>query len=159
AAPPSAQLRARSRKLDEVLAGAGPMVGIASGLLAVVVSLAGPSAAAARLPLALLATAMVVLAVVRRPDHPQEPSRWYAAASVFAADGVAHEPRAGAHAAFVGLSAAALLLTLHLLARARRDVEAEQARTASALATSARVLRGDGAATMDAPMVKPGQEV
>jgi P-type Cu+ transporter len=164
AALPTPKLPLAKRASRLAVAGA-PVVGIAAGALAAAVSLGGESAAAARLPIALIAVAVVVLFAARRAREVYEPSRWISAGPVALAACVAviaraaGDPHAGTHATFVGLAAAAVMLAEHLFARARRDVERAGARVASALGVTVRVVRGDEVDVVEAPQVKPGQQV
>lgn len=142
-----------------------PFAGIALGVLAVVVSLAGEAGSAARLPLALAASALLVVCSVLGPREPSDPAPWFAVGSVvLGACGATlslatHDPRAESHAAYVGLAAAAALLVDVLVARSRRDVADARARIAVALSTRARVVRGEGIVELEATQVKPGEQV
>ncbi len=145
------------------------LAGVGAGLLAAVVSLAGDAAGVARLPLALAAAALVVAQAVLRAKERTEVSRWVVAAPVgvaavtAAVAALSSQPRADAHAAFVGLAAAAALAVDVLVSRGRRDVDLVRARNASALAVRANILRArDGESIIhevDAAQVKPGEQV
>lgn len=142
-----------------------PLVGVGLGVLSAVVSLAGEGASVARLPLALAAAALVIGRTVMRLREVNEVSRLVGAAPIAVAAVVAvfaalhGEPHADAHAAFVGLAAAAALAIEVLLTRARRDVEAARTKTATVLATRAKVLRGDIIHELEPSQVKPGEQV
>jgi Cu+-exporting ATPase len=144
---------------------AAPAVGVAAGVLASVVSLAGEHAAALKLPLALVAALVCFARRIGAPKSEGESSPLVVVAPVAAASLVAivsavrHHVHADAHASFVGLAAAAALIVDILLSRARRDVIAARLRTNRALAVSARVVRGDGVVELDASQVKPGEQV
>lgn len=167
---PSALDRVRfaGRFLGDRTVRLAPVAGIALGVLSVVVSLAGEPASALRLPLALSAAVIVLGHRVLRfgAARPRgEPSPLVvvaplAVASTFAiVSAVVHDVHADAHANFVGLAAASALTVEILLSRARRDVVAARSRTASALAVSARVVRGDAVIVVDVSLVKPGEQV
>ncbi len=147
------------------IAAAAPVVGVATGVLASVVSLAGEQAGALRLPLAIVAAVIVVVSKVLGPREHAEPARWVVLAPIVLAAFVAgasaslHDAHADAHAIFVALAAAAALTVDIVLARARRDVATARARTRRALAVTARVVRGDAVADVDASLVKPGEQV
>lgn len=142
-----------------------PLVGVGAGVLSAVVALAGESAAVARLPLALAAAAIVASRTVMRLREASEVSRLVVAVPIAVASAVAlfatlhGEPHADAHAAFVGLAAAAALAIEVLLVRARRDVEAARAKTAAVLAARAKIVRGDIIHEVEAWQVKPGEQV
>lgn len=142
-----------------------PAAGIFAGILSAVVSLAGEPAGAVRLPLALVAAVLVLSRKVFGSREPSEPSPWVVVGPIVLASGVAiasallHHVHMDAHASFVGLAAASVLIADVLLARARRDVIAARARTMSMLAVPARVVRADGVEEIDASEVKPGEQV
>jgi cation transport ATPase len=141
------------------------LAGVGAGVLAAVVSLAGEGASVARLPLALAASALLVGRAAMRTREANEVSRLVIAVPVAVAAIVATvatmrgEARAEAHAAFVGLAAAAALAAEVLLTRARRDVDAVRARSATVLAVRAKVVRGDVIHDVEAAHVKPGEQV
>jgi cation transport ATPase len=159
--------------LTSKLAVSAPIGGVFAGVLAAVVPLAGEPAVLLRLPLALLAALVVVVRIALGAREASEPSPWVAgiplaAASAFASvSAFVHAPHADAHATFVGMAAAATLAVELLLAWARRDVVQARARTASALAVTARVVVGESRAgappedvvLVDASLVKPGEQV
>lgn len=188
--PRGLELRSRlvalGRSLGAYLGTSAPIAGVVAGVLAAVVSLAGEPAGVLRLPLALGAAATVLARMVLAARERSEPAPWVvgapvAAGSIFATcSAVLQHPHADAHASFVGLSAAAALTVDILLARARRDVIHARARTMSALAITARVVRGAaraasdarvnsapdrtgpleiGVEEVDAALVKPGEQV
>jgi cation transport ATPase len=145
---------------------AAPIVGIAAGVLAAIVALAGDSASVVRLPLALVAVGIVVARAAWQPREPSEPSPWVVVASVGVAAVVATvgritaEPHADAHASFAGLAAAGALLASLLVARARADIEDARARAAAMLGARARAVRAaDEVEEIDAAAVKPGEAV
>lgn len=144
---------------------AAPVVGVFSGVLAAVVSLAGDSAGAFRLPLALSASVVVIALRTLASRERSDEAAWavtipIAAASVLATLSAAlHDPHADAHASFVGLAAASALTVDVLVARARRDVLAARERTSRGLAVTARVVRGDDLLQVAASLVKPGEQV
>ena len=167
-APPPTSRGADAPRLAERLDSAGPAFGVALGVLAAVVSLAGESAAALRLPLALLAVGVLFvcrLSSARRAAEESVPAPLLVLAPVGAASVVAlisvvtRHPHAEAHGVFVALSAASALGVDLLLVRAHRDVLALRARTAQALAVTARVVRGEDVVALDASLVKPGEQV
>jgi cation transport ATPase len=147
------------------VAAVAPGVGIAVGVLSAVVSLAGDAGAAMRLPLALGAAAIVATHALLRTREPSDSAPWVVVgpvllAAVGAVMSVAlHDPRAEAHAAYVGVAAAAALVIDVMLARARRDVVEARGRTAGALAVRVRVVRGEATAELDAAQVRPGEQV
>ncbi|HEY8072960.1 MAG TPA: HAD-IC family P-type ATPase [Labilithrix sp.] len=152
-------------RVRERIASAAPAIGIGAGVLAAILSLAGEGASVVRLPLALVAVAVAMTRGLLRPREPGEPSPFVVvtvvgvAASVAAASRAVADPHADAHASFVGLAAAGALLASILVERARREVEAARARTASLLGQRARVVRGDDIEEMDAAEVKPGAQI
>ena len=142
-----------------------PAIGIGAGLLAAVVSLAGDAAGVLRLPLAIGAAMIAVSAFLLRPRDPSAPSPWVVAGPIAAA-GVAagvsrilHDAHADAHAAFVGLAAAAALIVDVLTTRVRRDVLLARSRVESALEIPARVVRGDATTEVEASQVRPGEQL
>ena len=147
------------------LASAAPIIGIALGVLAFVVALAGEAGTLLRLPFALAATAILVAHVVLRPRDRGDPAPWFVAGPVVVAAGGAvlslmnRDAHAESHAAYVGLAAAGALLVDVLVSRARRDVVDARARIASALAIQVRVVRGETTVEVDAAQVKPGEQV
>ncbi len=147
------------------VAAAAPVIGIALGVFAMLVSLAGDAGTALRLPFALSAAAILVAHTLLRPREPSNPAPWFVAGPVvLAAAGAVlslalHDARAESHAAYVGLAAAGALLVDLLLTRARRDVVDARARIAAALALRVRVVRGEDTAEVDAAHVKPGEQV
>lgn len=142
-----------------------PFVGIAAGVLAAMVALVGDSGAPVRLPLALLAAAIVVGRAVLVPRDPAEPSPLVVVAPVALAAGCAvaarvmHAPRADAHASFVGLASAATLLGAFLVARGRQELETKRRRIVEALDVEANVVKDDVVTTRAAAQVKPGEQV
>lgn len=144
---------------------AAPIVGVALGVLAVVVPLAGEGSSKLRLPFGLAAAAIVVAHSVLRPREPSAPAPWFVAGPVvIAAIGAVlsvtlRDVRAEAHAAYVGFAAAVSLLVDMLVVRSRRDVGAARARVAVQLATRARLVDGEGTVEVDASRVKPGEQV
>lgn len=176
--PPASRLEeAREGKklvLLPHLVAAAPIVGVLAGVLAAVISIAGPAAGLLRLPLALLAMAVLLLrkviaelgtveeevAAPRGGVGPWSVVLPVLVSAVVAAVSTANgDPGAYGHASFCGLAAAAALATDVLLGRARRDIAELRRRTISALATTARVVRGDERTVVDAPQVKPGEQV
>jgi Cu+-exporting ATPase len=147
------------------VAAVAPVVGIALGVLAFVVSLAGESGSSLRLPFALSATAFVAAHVVLRTREPADPAPWFVVGPVLVASAGAvlslalHDPRAESHAAYVGLAAAGALLVDLLVSRARRDIFDARARIKDVLAIRVRVIRGDTTVEIDAVHVKPGEQV
>lgn len=147
------------------LATLAPLVGIAAGVLAAMVALVGEAAAPVRLPLALVAAAIVLARAVLVPRDPAVPSPLVVAAPVLLAAGAAvvarvtHAPRAEAHASFVGLASAATLLSAFLVARARHELEAQRRRIVEALDVDANVVNGDVTTARAAAQVKPGEQV
>lgn len=169
------------------LLASAPIVGVLSGVLASVVSLAGESAGVVRLPLAVGAAAIALMRLVvasrdseddraRRPEEPAlagrrplraEPSPWVVAAPIAlggilaALSTIVGHPHADAHASFVGLAAAAALATDLLLMRSGRDVSEARARVHSALTVDARVIRAETEEVVVVPTseVKPGEQV
>ena len=164
-APPSRPAKVDAARLLAHVAAAAPVVGIALGVLAFVVSLAGETGSSLRLPFALSATAILVAHVVLRAREPSDPAPWFGAGPVVAAAAGAvlslalRDRRAEAHAAYVGLAAAGALLVDLLIMRARRDVGEARARIASALAIRVRVVRQESTYEVDAAEVKPGEQV
>ena len=144
---------------------AAPILGIALGVFAVVVSLAGEGGSELRLPFALAATAILVAHSVLRPREPSDPAPWFVAGPVvLAAFGAVlslsiRDARADSHAAYVGLAAAVALLVDVLVARSRRDLAEARARVAAGLSTRVRVVDGEGTIEIDAVQVKPGEQV
>lgn len=168
-APSSSPLR-RSPATEPTPASASleavaPSLAIGAGVLAVFLPLAGESAAAGRLPLALLAALVVVSRAALAVREAAEPSRWVTAAPVAVAAAVTvvaralHLPRVDAGAVFVGLAAAAAMLVEVLVSRARRDVLEARRRTAAALAVRVRRLHGDVPSEVGADEVKPGEQI
>ena len=157
------------------LVAAAPVVGVLAGALAAVISIAGPGAGALRLPLALLATAivlarkLVVPLAARGEEEVSAPlgsvGPWTVVAPILVAAVVATlstfngDPHADAHASFCGLAAAAALAVDVLLSRARRDIVEMRQRTTAGLAVTARVVRGDDTVVVAAAQVKPGEQV
>lgn len=151
---------------------------IAFGILSTVVSLAGEWAASARLPLALVAVAVLCARTAMRRRAEDEASPWLVAVppvvvAVLALVAVlaARGGHPGLYAAFAGLSAASALLVDKLFARAERDVIEARERFASALSGPVRVLsRADSDAAradddarevreMAAFDVRPGEQI
>ena len=172
AAPPVTRRRARAslarfdlEKLLARVAVAAPYVGIALGVLAVIVSLAGEGSAELRLPLALASTALLVVCTGLGRRDATDPAPWFVSGPVVvAACGAVfsvtlHDPRAESHAAYVGLASAGALLVDLLVSRSRRDVADARARIASALAIRTRVVRGETSSEVDASQVRPGEQV
>lgn len=147
------------------LLAAAPYVGATLGVLAAAVSLAGEAAAFVRLPLALAAAAVLVGTRVLQKREPGEPSPLVVIVPVLVgavaaiASSVTRHVHLSSHAAFVGLAAASALMTDVLLARARKEVAVDRARTRVALAVKARVVRGDGTLEESGALIKPGEQV
>ena len=141
--------------------GWAPVVGIVLGAFACVVSLAGESANATRLPLAWAAAAVVVVWGLIRPrdEEGAAPSYWVAAGPVVLGAAISAALRLESYATFVGLASAAVLACERLLSRARRELETARADTAKALTSPARVARGDQTIDVDAASIKPGEQV
>ena len=167
-----AEVRARrrvaafdARKYLGHVAIAAPYVGVALGVLAVVVSLAGEGSAELRLPFALASTALLVVCTGLGRREAGAPAPWFVSGPVvLAACGAVlsvtvHDARAESHAAYVGLAAAAALLVDLLVSRSRRDVTDARARIATALAVGVRVVRGDATSDVEAAQVRPGEQV
>ena len=154
-----------ARKYLGRVAIAAPYVGVALGVLAVVVSLAGEGSAELRLPFALASTALLVVCTGLGRREAGAPAPWFVSGPVvLAACGAVlsvtvHDARAESHAAYVGLAAAAALLVDLLVSRSRRDVTDARARIATALAVGVRVVRGDATADVEAAQVRPGEQV
>lgn len=166
AGAPRATPRAKEgRRVLARIAAAAPLVGIALGLLAVVVSLAGEGSSELRLPFALAATAILVAHSVLRPREPSDLAPWFIAGPVvLAACGAVfslavHDARAEPHAAYAGLAAAGALLVDLLVVRSRRDIADARARVATALAIHVRVVDGEGTMEVGPAQVKPGEQV
>ena len=144
---------------------AAPYAGIALGVLAVVVSLAGEGSSELRLPFALASAALLVVCTGLGRREPTDPAPWFVSGPVvIAACGAVlsvtvHDARAESHAAYVGLASAGALLVELLVARSRRDVADAHARIAAALAIRVRVVRGETSAELDAAQVRPGEQV
>lgn len=142
-----------------------PGVFALAGLLSAVVGLAGELGTTLRLPLALAAAAVAIGRGLFRQREPSETSPLVAAGALTIASvavigaRVTHDPHADAHVVFVGLAAAAVLFAEIFVRRSRRDVLEWRAKTTTALAVEARVVRGDGVAKVDAASVKPGEQV
>lgn len=164
AAPPSSS-KSPAPRGDHSLLAVAPYAGATLGVLAAGVSLAGEAAAFLRLPLALAAAAVLVGTRAMRPREPAEPSALVVILPVLVGAGAAiassvtDHVHANAHVAFVGLAAAAALVTDVLLARARREVATVRSRTRVALAVKARVVRGDGTLEESGAHIKPGEQV
>jgi len=153
-----------ARLLAHVVA-AAPYVGIAVGLLAAVMSLAGEGSSALRLPFALASAAILVAHSGLGRREPSDPAPWFVSGPVvLAAFGAVlsvtlHDARAESHAAYVGLAAAGALIVHLIVARSRRDIGEARARIAAALAIRVRVVNGESTAEVDASHVKPGEQV
>jgi cation transport ATPase len=162
---PKEKRESAKRAVVERILTLAPIAGVCLGVLASVVSLAGEPAGALRLPLALAAAVIAIACRAMAPRDRSEPGRWVVLVALGGATVVAivsaalRHPRTDGHATFVGLAAAAALAVDILVSRARRDVVAARARTNSALAVTARVVRGDGVVEVDASSVKPGEQV
>jgi cation transport ATPase len=157
--------RAKTAGVLARVAAAAPILGIALGVLAVVVSLAGEGSSALRLPFALAATAILVVCSVLRPREAGGPAPWFVVGPVvLAACGAVlslalHDAHAESHSAYAGLAAAGALLVDLLVTRARRDIGDARARIASALAVRVRVVHGEAITELEAAQVKPGEQV
>jgi len=155
---------ARASTLARVAALA-PFAGIALGVVAAAVGLAGDAASALRLPLALLAAGVLAAHGVLGERNRSAPSPWVVVLPVVVAAAGAvlavaqHDPHADAHAAYVGLAAAAALVVDILVTRTRRDVSDARARIAAALEVPADVVQGDTHEEVRAADVKPGEQV
>jgi P-type Cu+ transporter len=160
-----ARAKKEARRVVLVLAGIAPHFGIALGVLAFVISLAGEGGTALRLPFALVSAAILVASSLLRPREPSAPAPWFVIGPVvLAAFGAVlslalRDPHADSHAAYVGLAAAGALLVDLLVVRSRRDIGEARARIASALATRVRVVNGEATSDVDAAQVKPGEQV
>jgi Cu+-exporting ATPase len=147
------------------VAAVAPILGIALGVLAVVVSLAGEGGSALRLPFAIAAAAILVVCSGLGRRDASDPAPWFVAGPVvLAACGAVlslsmHDARAESHAAYVGLAAAATLLVDLLVSRSRRDVTDARERVARALTMRVRVVRGEATDEIDAAQAKPGEQV
>ncbi len=157
--------RGRAAAVVAWTATAAPVAGIALGVLAAVVSLAGEGGSALRLPFAIAAAAILVACSGLRAREPREPAPWFISGPVIvAACGAVfslamHDARADSHAAYVGLAAAGALIVDELVSRSRRDIVEARARIAAALAIRVRVVDGDASSEMDAAQVRPGEQV
>ncbi len=168
-APPPSRAAPRAPAPPSDTATIASLVGVGAGLLAAVVSLAGDGAAVVRLPLALASAVLVVAQTALRARERSEVSRWVVAAPVAAAGvtaaiaALSSDPRADAHAAFVGLAAAAALAVDVVVTRGRRDVDVARTKNASALGVRAKIVRArEGESIIhevDAAQVKPGEQV
>jgi P-type Cu+ transporter len=168
--PAPATMRSRASSPDvptarRSYAESAPMIGVFSGVLASVVSLAGETGALLRLPLALVAAGIFIARKAWAPNEPSEPSvalsyvplalgSLAAIVSTFTRD-----PHADAHASFVGLGAASALVVDLLVMRSRKDFARARTRVRNVLAASARVVRGDAWHVAAADEVKPGEQV
>ena len=175
-APPLASPAVGARPVPRRRAGAGAavspraihtvaLVGLGAGALAWALALAGPSAAAVRLPLACLAMGALLfkLAIDERDPsnaHPMisvVPAGGALVAAIYAQ--MADDPRALPLISFAGLAAASVLGADVLLARARRAMREARERIARGLDLNARVVRGEDALPISAALVKPGEQV
>lgn len=157
--------RVDARKVFAHVATAAPYVGIALGVLAVVVSLAGGGSSELRLPFALASAALLVVCTGLGKREPADPAPWFVSGPVvLGACGAVlsvtlRDARAESHAAYVGLASAGALLVDLLVARSRRDVADARARIATALAVRVRVIRGEASTEVEAAQVRPGEQV
>ncbi len=146
-------------------ASALPLIGAAFGGFSVVVSLVGEAGSRLRLPLALVASAVVVAQAVRRRRDESELAPWLVAGPVIVAavgavlSAVLRDSGAGSHAAYLGLAAAGVLFVDWMIVRARRDVVHARSHVAAALATRARVVRSEATEDVDAARVTPGESI
>jgi cation transport ATPase len=139
--------------------------GIVAGGIAPALGLLGPTAEAARLPLAigaLLALTVRLLFVRRDPADPHPlvvlaPAAGAVAASCWAA--AAHDARASATGVMAGLVCAAAIVVEVLVARARVRVIGARERIERALDVRARAVHGDDTVEMPASEVRPGEQV
>lgn len=176
--PPASTREPTVRELRDWFATFVVPAAIACGVLSTVVSLAGEGAASVRLPLALVAVAVLCVRTAMRRRAEDEASPWLVAAPPVVAASLAlaavlveHRAHPGVYAAFAGLSAASALLVDKLFARARRDVVEARERFAAVLSGPVRVLtRMDSEATradddarevreVAASDVRPGEQI
>ncbi len=140
-------------------------LGIASGSLAALLSLAGPAADVTRLPLAAVAAAIVVVHWALGPRDPDAahpllylaPVVGGAAAAVWGL--VRSDPQALGFASFAGLAAAATLAADGLVANAQRPTRRARERIALGLSAPVRVVREGESVQLTAFDVKPGEQV
>jgi Cu+-exporting ATPase len=155
----------RDEDAESQLLAFAPFGGVALGVLAGAVSLAGEAASFVQLPLALAAAAVFVVVKAMSAREQGEPSPLVMIAPVVVgalaaiSSSFGHHVHADAHAAFVGLAAASALIVDVLLSRARKDVAVGRARTRLALAVKAKVVRGDGVLEEGGAHIKPGEQV
>ncbi len=137
--------------------------GLVAGALAALVSVAGFGEL--RLPLASVAALVALTRALRGARDPADATHLVTAIPLAGlmlaafAMVLSGEPRAGALASLLGVSAAAVLFTGLLVARARRGVEASRVDIARALDVSVRVVRGDAESELAAALVKPGERL
>ncbi|MDB4942460.1 MAG: Lead, cadmium, zinc and mercury transporting ATPase, partial [Labilithrix sp.] len=168
AQPPSlARPRPEPVPLRASVAAAAPVVGIAFGVAAFVVSLAGAAGAPLRLPFAALSLLVLVVTTLLAARDPSEPGSGFVIGPVLLAAAGAllslttHDPHAEAHVAFVGLASASVLLVMQMITWSRRDVAEARARILAGLDVTVRVVTGagEGSEEIAAAAVKPGEQV
>jgi P-type Cu+ transporter len=139
--------------------------GVALGVLAALVPLAGRAAVVLCLPLAAVAVMIVALRWALEPREPQAADPSLAAVPVIgglvaAAWGLAvHEPHALLLASFAGLAAAAVLAIDLLVARAAAPTCLAREGIARGLEGEVRVVRGDKSVMVSPFDVKAGEQV
>jgi len=139
--------------------------GVIAGVLAPSVALAGPDANVLRLPLAALASGVLLTRSLVGPRdaadaHPLVSLVPVVLSLVMALWATtAGDPRALALASFAGLAAASALVVDVLVERARAPVALARERIARALDLKVRVVRGEETSLVPAAEVRPGEEV
>jgi cation transport ATPase len=140
-------------------------VGIVSGALTLPIGLLGSTADVARLPLAFVSWAALVIRFLRAGRDAADPHPLVVIAPTTGAVCAAgwaqaiRDPHAASFAIFAGLSCAAAIVAELLVGRARRRVE--EAREAMELELDVRVRAVHGDVKMDVPAsdVRPGEQV
>jgi cation transport ATPase len=142
-----------------------PRAAIVLGLLSAMIALAGPSAAHARLPLAILAFAALAAADAFRSADASESAPWtrllpaIIAIGAAVAASVTKNVQADRLASFAGLVCASVAIAAELGKRARRNVDDARNSIASRLDVSCRVAVGDEARAASVLEVKPGDAI
>jgi len=140
-------------------------LGIALGVLAALVSLAGPAANLLRLPFAAFSVAVVLVHWALSPREPESahPVLYFApllGGIVAAVWGfVRSDPLALGFASFAGLAAAAALASDLLVIGATRSTRAARERIARGLVAPVRIVRDNESVLMTPFDVKPGEQV
>jgi cation transport ATPase len=163
AAARSAELRIH-RRIEQALS-VIDAAGIIAGAVVPALGLLGPSAEAARLPLAVAACAALAahLCLARRDPadpHPAVvlfPSLGAVGAALWAA--AVNDAKATAIAVLAALACAAALLVEVLVARARVRVAAARARIEQALDLRGRTVHGQDVVELPASEIRPGEQV